>query len=179
MEIGQIVSAAAKEGRKQYRRNIVIRTTPNPPRLLADLDKIRQVLQNLLSNAAKYSASKITITFKRITAPHFRSGWARSTVNLDSPGYFPAMAVSVEDSGEGIPADQLDEIFEPFHRVDNERTQAISGSGLGLTIVRYIVEAHGGKIWVESKQGKGSLFTFILPLELTQPDRDYFLSLTS
>jgi len=71
--------------------------------------------------------------------------------------------MSVADNGEGIPADDLPNIFERFYRVDKSRARATGGSGLGLTIAKYLIEAHGGKVWVQSEFGKGSCFSFILP----------------
>jgi signal transduction histidine kinase len=71
--------------------------------------------------------------------------------------------VSVSDTGEGIPAKDLPNIFERFYRVDKSRTRATGGSGLGLTIARRLVEAHGGKIEVQSEPGKGSRFAFTVP----------------
>jgi two-component system phosphate regulon sensor histidine kinase PhoR len=68
----------------------------------------------------------------------------------------------VRDSGVGIPAESLSRIFERFYRVDRSRTG--SGTGLGLSISKHIVEAHGGKIWAESKEGRGSVFYFEIPV---------------
>ena len=72
--------------------------------------------------------------------------------------------VAVIDTGEGIPAEDLPCIFERFYRVDKSRARATGGSGLGLTIAKRLVEAHGGKIEVQSEPGKGSCFTFTLPV---------------
>jgi len=72
--------------------------------------------------------------------------------------------VNVSDTGEGIPAEDLPNIFERFYRVDRSRARATGGSGLGLTIAKRLVEAHGGKIAVQSKLGKGSRFSFTLPI---------------
>ena len=72
--------------------------------------------------------------------------------------------VSVTDTGEGIPAEDLPNIFERFYRVDKSRTRATGGSGLGLTIAKRLVEAHGGKIKVQSELGKGSRFSFTVPV---------------
>ena len=72
--------------------------------------------------------------------------------------------ISVSDTGEGIPAQDLPNIFERFYRVDRSRARATGGSGLGLTIARRLVEAHGGKITVQSELGKGSRFSFTLPI---------------
>jgi signal transduction histidine kinase len=71
--------------------------------------------------------------------------------------------ISVTDTGEGIPAEELPNIFERFYRVDKSRSRATGGHGLGLTIAKRLVEAHGGRIWVESEPGKGSTFCFTLP----------------
>jgi signal transduction histidine kinase len=72
--------------------------------------------------------------------------------------------VSVTDDGEGIPAKDLPNIFERFYRVDKSRARATGGTGLGLTIARRLVEAHGGKIEASSKLGKGSRFAFTVPV---------------
>jgi signal transduction histidine kinase len=73
------------------------------------------------------------------------------------------LQVSVSDSGIGIPEDKLGRVFERFYQVDGSATRKFGGAGLGLAIVRRIVEAHGGRIWVESQVGRGSTFSFTLP----------------
>ena len=118
----------------------------DPVRLKADKDKIDQVMENLISNAVKFSpqGGKITISVEQ------------------SEG---EVKISVADTGMGIPKKDLPHIFERFYRVDNTFTLGIGGTGLGLAIVKYIIESHGGKIWAESEVGKGSTFSFTLPLE--------------
>ena len=74
------------------------------------------------------------------------------------------VVISVSDQGEGIPPEYLDKVFERFFQVDGASTRRVGGSGLGLSIARGIVEAHNGKIWVESTVGQGSTFRFTLPL---------------
>jgi signal transduction histidine kinase len=71
--------------------------------------------------------------------------------------------VTVRDTGEGIPVEDLPHIFERFYRTDRARSRGTGGSGLGLAITRSLVEAHGGRIWVHSTEGEGSTFTFTLP----------------
>ncbi len=103
-------------------------------------------MENLISNAVKFSpqGGKITISVEQ------------------SEG---EVKISVADTGMGIPKKDLPHIFERFYRVDNTFVQRIGGTGLGLAIVKYIIESHGGKIWAESEVGKGSTFSFTLPLE--------------
>jgi len=115
--------------------------------LLVNIDsqRISQVLRNLLDNAVAHTAKGGTITVT-----------ARQQDNY--------LEVAVADTGEGIPAEDLPDIFERFYRVDKSRARATGGSGLGLTIARRLVEAHGGKIEVQSEPGKGSCFTFTLPV---------------
>ncbi len=110
-----------------------------------DLQRIRQVLHNLLENAVAHTGQGGSITVK---------AWQQANT----------VKVSVIDTGEGIPAEHLPKIFDRFYRVDKSRTRATGGSGLGLTIAKRLVEAHGGSIEVASELGKGSTFTFTLPV---------------
>jgi signal transduction histidine kinase len=120
------------------------------PRVLIDPRRIRQVLHNLIGNAIKYSkGGQITVACE---------------VESDRRGEPGRMVVSVADQGEGIQPQFIDKIFERFFQVDGASTRRVGGSGLGLSISRGIVEAHGGKIWVESVVGQGSTFRFTLPL---------------
>jgi len=115
------------------------------PLVNIDTHRIGQVLRNLLENAVTHTATGGAIT---VTAAQ-QGNW---------------MEVSVVDTGEGIPAEELPFIFERFYRVDKSRTRATGGSGLGLTIAKRLVEAHGGKIKVQSEVGKGSRFSFTVPV---------------
>ena len=118
------------------------------PRLAADRDRLVQVVTNLLSNAVKFTQAggAITVAIRHETAP------------------LPQIVVAITDTGMGIPAGDLEMIFEKFQRSGDEMAAAVEGTGLGLAIARQIVEYHGGRIWAESTQGKGSVFTFTLPL---------------
>ena len=118
------------------------------PKIVADEDKLDQVLTNLLNNAIKYSPNGGTITLHAIR----------------EDGH---VLIGVEDQGLGIPKDQLNKVFDKFHRVNNEDNRKIYGTGLGLFLVKHLVESvHLGKIWVESEPGKGSTFLFRIPTEL-------------
>ena len=110
-----------------------------------DYSRIQQVLHNLLENALTHTPAGGAIT---VTA-NKQDQW---------------IEVSVMDTGEGIPAKDLPDIFERFYRVDKSRARDTGGSGLGLTIAKRLVEAHGGSIGVHSEYGKGSRFTFTLPI---------------
>jgi len=115
------------------------------PPVNIDSNRISEVLRNLLENAVAHTAKGDSITL----AARQQGSWVE---------------VSITDTGEGISAENLPNIFERFYRVDKSRTRATGGSGLGLTIAKRLVEAHGGKIEVQSEPGKGSRFSFTLPV---------------
>ena len=119
--------------------------TPADQRVLADPTGARRVLGNLLHNAIKFTPARGRIAIR-----------ARQTGDV--------VEIQVQDTGIGIPASALSRIFERFYKVDRARTPGETrGTGLGLAIAKHIVEAHGGKIWAESVEGKGSIFHFTLP----------------
>jgi signal transduction histidine kinase len=121
------------------------------PEVYGDPEKIEQILTNLIGNAIKFTpeGGRILITAKPLA--HDGKG-----------GHGDRIAVSVKDTGIGIPPEHLDAIFEKFHQVESSLQRSVSGTGLGLAITKGLVEAHQGKIWVESEVGKGSTFTFTL-----------------
>ncbi|MCQ2571166.1 MAG: PAS domain-containing sensor histidine kinase [Candidatus Saccharibacteria bacterium] len=108
-----------------------------------DRDFLQEVINNLIENAIKYTPA----------------GWI--TVNVKADDY--NVQVIIEDTGIGIPRDETEHIFQKFYRVDNSDTREIGGTGLGLALVKQRVEMMGGKIWVESQQGKGSRFITMFP----------------
>jgi signal transduction histidine kinase len=118
---------------------------PGLPPVFADRTRIGQVLANLIENAITYTPE---------------GGTVKVTALANGPG---GVRVVVEDSGVGIPADKLPLVFERFYRVDPSRARSTGGAGLGLTIAKRFVEAHGGKIRAESEAGKGTRFTVELP----------------
>jgi signal transduction histidine kinase len=122
------------------------------PLLFADKKKTSQILLNLLSNAVKYTPS---------------SGSVQVSSRLLEDGKM--IQTDVADTGIGIPPSQVPVIFDRFSRVETAQTRDTVGTGLGLTITKGMVEAHGGKIWVESEVGKGSCFRFTLPVYQEQP----------
>jgi signal transduction histidine kinase len=122
-------------------------------RLTGDRDRLIQVVTNLLTNAAKYTpdGGSIHVTVRRESDPADR------------------IVVEVSDTGMGIPAEDIELIFEKFQRSSDHLTGAIEGSGLGLAIARQIVDHHGGRIWAASTRGRGSTFTFTLPASAREP----------
>jgi two-component system phosphate regulon sensor histidine kinase PhoR len=112
---------------------------------LADANRMDQVLANLVDNAIKYGRAqgRVIVGGKMVEDQKIE--------------------VFVRDDGPGIPPEALDRVFERFYRVDKARSRDQGGTGLGLSIVKHIVQAHGGKVWVESELGKGATFYFTLP----------------
>lgn len=115
------------------------------PLVYADAERIRQVLRNLLINAIQHTtpADSITISARQVDAQ---------------------MEVRVQDTGAGIAPEHLPWVFERFYRAEASRARATGGAGLGLAIVKQLVEAHGGRVWVESVVGEGTTFCFTLPI---------------
>ena len=124
--------------------------SPLPP-VPMDTDRVEQIINNLISNAIKYSHPGTKISLHACT-------------KKDS------VSISVTDQGQGIPENELTNIFKDFGRGTPKPTGGEKSTGLGLAIVRRLVESHGGKIYVESKLGKGSTFTFTLPLTPRKPN---------
>ncbi|MBD8491157.1 ATP-binding protein [Echinicola sp. CAU 1574] len=139
---------------KAEKRHINIRFTYNSDKKFmtnADKDKIYRVCQNLISNAIKYN---------------HEGGEAHISLNSSKN----ALTVDIKDNGLGIPAEDIKRIFERFYRVDKSRSREMGGTGLGLAIVKHILEGHKSKISVSSTVGKGSLFSFSLPLHKVKKD---------
>jgi PAS domain S-box-containing protein len=124
------------------------------PPARADPARLRQVLDNLLSNACKFTYPGGQI---KIGAQLYEG----DRVEADSWGF---LLVSIADTGVGIVPEERQNIFEPFYRAENPLEVEAAGVGVGLTIARSLVQAHGGRMWVESEPGQGSVFYFTLPL---------------
>jgi two-component system phosphate regulon sensor histidine kinase PhoR len=143
---GNLIASAAERMRTQAERaGLSLRVTrpPEPCLVQADLPRLEQVLVNLVHNAIKF------------TPP---GGEVSLSARLEGQ----VVCFTVQDTGAGIPADDLERIFERFYKADRARSSG--GTGLGLSISRHLVEAHGGRIWAESVEGRGSQFHFTLPL---------------
>lgn len=127
-------------------RHLSVEIEPDLPEVRHDPHRIVQVLNNLLSNAIKFSKAG-----DRVAVTARRDG--------------DVVEVSVTDTGQGIPEEEIGRIFERFEQTSTRATNGERGAGLGLAIARRLIELHGGTIWVESKEGIGSRFTFSLPVD--------------
>ncbi len=145
--VDQAVEGAAAQTSEH---RIVVESRETPPAIRADPKRIRQVLNNLLSNAIRYSPDGGQIT-----------------VSVGRCG--DKAEVAVTDEGMGIPAKLIGKLFTKFYRVDNTATRSINGTGLGLALIKSIVEDHGGDVSVESVEGEGSVFSFRLPAAEASP----------
>lgn len=153
LAIGDLLQQTTAHLRPQFEeKNVSLRLNipTNLPFIQADKDRLSQVLLNLVGNALQYTPSDGMVT-------------------LSATVQNPELIVSISDTGIGIPAEHLPHIFNRFYRVDKSRSRAGGGSGIGLTIAKHLVEAHGGRLWAESAgEGRGSTFRFSLPQIFTQ-----------
>ncbi|HTF25950.1 MAG TPA: HAMP domain-containing sensor histidine kinase [Candidatus Limnocylindria bacterium] len=137
---------------------------PSIPTFRFDYQKVQQVAANLLDNALKHTPSGGSVTLRAV--PHFWERRVEAMAPVEERRRFRlprpnSVEVSVTDSGPGIAAEHHQEIFEDFVRVDRNT----SGMGLGLAIAKRLIQAHRGKVWVESESRTGSRFTFLLPMD--------------
>jgi len=136
-------TAQLKANRKQI--TLEVEVPPNLPAVHGDASLLRDVVQNLLDNAIQYTPEGGRVRVSATAGP-------REAV------------VTVDDTGMGIPLAEQERIFERFYRVDVARSREAGGTGLGLSIAKHIVEAHGGRLWVQSEVGRGSKFSFSVSL---------------
>jgi signal transduction histidine kinase len=167
LDINDLISRAAELFRAEAaERQVALITdlSPDLPPLHGDGQRLNQVLVNLLSNALRYTPPEGQVTVSaRLTSDETEIGVQAQRQAAPSP---PVCLISVADTGQGIPPEDLPYVFERFYRADKSRARGSGGSGLGLAIARQIVAAHGGRIWVESQAGAGSTFSFALPTGL-------------
>jgi signal transduction histidine kinase len=144
--------AVVKPMADEKRISVKVDVPDTIPNIYGDPRRVDQILINLLSNAVKYTPDTGTID-----------------LIAQEDGHADRVQISVVDSGVGIPAELLPEIFDRFARAEQVEKAHIVGSGLGLSIAKGLVEAHGGQIWVESEEGRGTTFTFTLPMAESIP----------
>jgi signal transduction histidine kinase len=137
---------------EQKNQHLNLEIGANLPQVEADLPRIEQVFVNLLSNASKYAPQN-------------------SEIYVNARVWNQQILVEIIDQGIGISEEDQKKLFMPYHRVEQDRQQ-FPGIGLGLAVSKQIIEAHHGRIWVESGSGKGCQFIFLLPLLYQEENRD-------
>src|SRR5262249_34482643 len=155
-ELDEVVSVALSTIAPNARRKKIAMSCeipPDLPRVLGDRDKVRQVLLNLLNNAIKFTPEGGAIAIRAEEGPLG-----------PGTGQPSGVRVTVQDTGIGVASEYHQRVFDPFFQVDNSSTREYGGTGLGLSIVKRFIEAHGGNVWLESREGSGSTFYFTLPL---------------
>lgn len=148
IEITELIQKCLQDSKAKAQEKAIQLTTSlpsSPTKVWADREKISWVILHFFDNAIKFSPEG-------------------KTVLVEAEIYGSNLLIAVSDEGIGIPADRLEEIFEPFHQLENALTRRHNGTGLGLAFARRIIEAHGSKIKVKSEPGQGSCFEFCLPL---------------
>jgi len=145
-DIEELVREITEEQELSVTSHYISFTECAPITVYADRDKINSVISNLINNAVKYSAKDTAISIS-------------CTVNKNE------VTISVRDEGIGIKPTDADKIFDRYYRVESNNTRHISGFGIGLYLSAEIIQHHGGRIWLESEPGKGSIFYFTLPLK--------------
>jgi signal transduction histidine kinase len=156
-DLGQLAALAVRSMTPKAQAaglRIVARIAPGLPQVEVDPTAMGEVFEALLDNAIKFS---------------FEGKFIQVSVQ-DTPG--PALQVCVSDEGIGIPEGEFNKIFRQFYQIDGGTTRQYGGMGLGLAIVQKVVQAHGGRVWIESELGKGTSVYFIIPTRAQQPSDD-------
>jgi signal transduction histidine kinase len=144
LNLAKIVSKVAQELKPNENTSIEIKIGDATPGVYGDENRLRQIVKNLLDNAVKFTK--------------------RGKISIEAEKCGEMLKISVKDTGIGIDREKQKEIFEGFSQVDGSSTREHEGLGLGLTISKKLVELHGGRMWLQSRPGKGSSFNFTLPL---------------
>ncbi len=151
LDVGQVVYQVYESSQLQANvknQHITVNVADSLPEVRGYLQPLREAIANLVSNAMKYTPENGVITVRASMATHDNHAEVR---------------VEVEDNGLGIPLDRQDRLFEPFYRARQPGTEQISGTGLGLSMVKKVAEQHNGRVWFRSEPGVGSTFALALP----------------
>ena len=174
VKLDQVIEALVRMLSEQVlnlKIKMVILVSPEARRdIVADERKLKQVLFNLLSNAIKFTPTGGQITLSAA----IRKGADLDVNRFTETTLNPALEyaeISVADTGIGIKPEDLEKLFKPFSQVDTKDTRQYAGTGLGLVLSKKFIEMHGGAIWLETESGKGTKFTFALPVEQPQPPK--------
>ncbi|WP_017718872.1 response regulator [Kamptonema formosum] len=171
-EIADVVLALSRPLARNKPLQLVNSISPDLPPADADENRVQQIMHNLVGNAIKFSDAGIIEVSAEVAdkCPGARvCGCDQQNKEYLCPSPCPPLSpsylsITVSDTGTGIPTDKLDRIFESFEQADGSTARQYGGTGLGLAITKKLVELHGGEIWVESAVGRGSRFTFTLPV---------------
>jgi signal transduction histidine kinase len=172
--LGALIRSVVDRLRPQAQAKGVALETELPaslPILSIDADRISQVIGNLVSNALRYTPAggavsvQCSVNSDQLTVNSKQ--WSVSSEQIADDKLITDhwLLITVTDTGSGIAPEDLPHVFDRFYRADRSRNRATGGSGIGLAIVKQLVEAHGGRVWAESELGKGSRFSFTLPLK--------------
>src|SRR5262249_37508556 len=131
---------------EQKRQSLRLDLPEDLPNVMADRDRVAEIVTNLLSNAHKYTLEGGSVTIRAHVVGH-------------------EVQIELSDTGVGMTSDERDKLFTKFFGAQNPATQDVSGTGLGLNIVKSLVDKQGGRIWVTSEPAKGSTFTFTIPID--------------
>ncbi|MEW6033402.1 MAG: ATP-binding protein [Chloroflexota bacterium] len=152
-DLGAVVTSVVTATEAEAKRkdiSLSLQVTPGLPQAMMDSNRVSQVVVNLLANALRYTSEGGSV---RVNVGHHTTG---GTGNA-------GLLVSVADTGQGIAKEDLSRIFDRYYQGSQSRDRRAGGSGIGLAVVKELVEAHKGRVWVESVPGKGSTFFFTLP----------------
>ena len=162
VELCQSSLAVIKQIAANKRIQLEMKLPPNLPELIVDELRIRQVLINLLNNAVKFTPDEGSVTLE----VKLNQQEQTNSETVDSPKF---LQIAIQDTGIGIAPENLDKLFQPFVQIDNSLNRRYEGTGLGLALVKRIVNLHGGEVGVTSKLGVGSCFTIDLPYDANIP----------
>jgi two-component system sensor histidine kinase ResE len=159
LDVATVIEEAVMGCEAQFRERgveLILDIAPEPPHLNADRDALRQIFTHLLNNAAAVSPSdsEVTLTVRREVEPGNRIG--------EKANY---LFISVSDAGGGIAPEDQPRVFSRLYRADSPLVAGLGDTGVGLSMVKALVEAHGGRVWVESELKKGSVFHVLMPLD--------------
>ena len=178
MSLAEVVeSVMAIYGPQATKQEIALRAElPHDlPGVLADRDRLAQILINLLDNGLKFTPSGGTVTVTARLVPSFEFRVPSSepktrNSKLETASVSELVEIAVEDTGVGIPSQDLPRITERFYRVERARSRELGGTGLGLAIVKHLVKAHGGELAIESQLNQGTTVRFTLPIAAADPE---------
>ncbi|MDX1521369.1 MAG: ATP-binding protein, partial [Anaerolineae bacterium] len=163
VDMAEVIEDTIIGARAQLEENEITLNLDLPdemPPVEADPDSVRQIMGNLLGNAIKSTPAGRVI---EVSVSVYEENSSEIGVNVEGEKT-PFLQISIKDSGGGIAEKDLDRVFERFYRAERPLIEGLGETGVGLAIVKSLVEAHGGRIWVDTEIGKGSIFHFLLPI---------------